>query len=306
MKRDHPVTAQRIDGKQVAAEVIETVKSHTAKLKASKSVTPGLAVVIVGEDPASQVYVSSKSRMAKECGFLSIQHTLPEETSEADLLALVAELNADQSVHGILVQLPLPSHIDSGKVIQTIAPEKDVDGFHFINVGKLGTGELDTAFVPCTPAGSMLLIEKVRGKDLSGLSAVVIGRSNIVGKPMANLLLAANCTVTIAHSRTKDLPAVAAKADIVVAAVGRPQMVKGDWIKPGATVIDVGINRIPAPEKGEGKTRLVGDVDYDQAVEVAGAITPVPGGVGPMTIAMLMANTLVSACRSCEFELPEF
>jgi len=306
MKRDHPVTAQRIDGKQVAAEVIETVKSHTAKLKGAKSVTPGLAVVIVGEDPASQVYVSSKSRMAKECGFLSIQHTLAEDTSEADLLALVAELNADQSVHGILVQLPLPAHIDSGKVIQTIAPEKDVDGFHFINVGKLGTGELDTAFVPCTPAGSMLLIEKIRGKDLSGLSAVVIGRSNIVGKPMANLLLAANCTVTIAHSRTKDLPAVASKADILVAAVGRPQMVKGDWVKPGATVIDVGINRIPAPEKGEGKTRLVGDVDYDQAVEVAGAITPVPGGVGPMTIAMLMANTLVSACRSCEFELPEF
>jgi len=300
------VTAQRIDGKQVAAEVIETVKSHTAKLKGAKSVTPGLAVVIVGEDPASQVYVSSKSRMAKECGFLSIQHTLAEDTSEADLLALVAELNADQSVHGILVQLPLPAHIDSGKVIQTIAPEKDVDGFHFINVGKLGTGELDTAFVPCTPAGSMLLIEKIRGKDLSGLSAVVIGRSNIVGKPMANLLLAANCTVTIAHSRTKDLPAVASKADILVAAVGRPQMVKGDWVKPGATVIDVGINRIPAPEKGEGKTRLVGDVDYDQAVEVAGAITPVPGGVGPMTIAMLMANTLVSACRSCEFELPEF
>ncbi len=300
------MTAQRIDGKQVAAEVIETVKSHTAKLKGAKSVTPGLAVVIVGEDPASQVYVSSKSRMAKECGFLSIQHTLAEDTSEADLLALVAELNADQSVHGILVQLPLPAHIDSGKVIQTIAPEKDVDGFHFINVGKLGTGELDTAFVPCTPAGSMLLIEKIRGKDLSGLSAVVIGRSNIVGKPMANLLLAANCTVTIAHSRTKDLPAVASKADILVAAVGRPQMVKGDWVKPGATVIDVGINRIPAPEKGEGKTRLVGDVDYDQAVEVAGAITPVPGGVGPMTIAMLMANTLVSACRSCEFELPEF
>jgi methylenetetrahydrofolate dehydrogenase (NADP+)/methenyltetrahydrofolate cyclohydrolase len=300
------VTAERIDGKQVAADVIETVKTHTQKLVDAKDVTPGLAVVILGEDPASQVYVASKSRMAKECGFLSVQHTLSAETSEADLLALVEDLNADRSIHGILVQLPLPPHIDSGKIIQTIAPEKDVDGFHFINVGKLGTGELDTAFVPCTPAGSMLLIERVRGKDLSGLSAVVVGRSNIVGKPMANLLLAANCTVTIAHSRTKDLPAVASRADILVAAVGRPQMVKGDWIKPGATVIDVGINRIPAPERGEGKTRLVGDVDYDQAVEVAGAITPVPGGVGPMTIAMLMANTLVSACRGSDFELPAF
>ena len=193
------------------------------------------------------------------------------------------------------MQLPLPAHIDSGRVIQTIAPEKDVDGFHFVNVGKLGTGELETAFVPCTPAGSMLLIERVRGKDLSGLNAVVVGRSNIVGKPMANLLLAANCTVTIAHSRTKDLPALARTADILVAAVGRPEMVKGDWVKPGATVIDVGINRVPAPEKGEGKTRLVGDVAFDEAAKVAGAITPVPGGVGPMTIAMLMANTVASA-----------
>jgi methylenetetrahydrofolate dehydrogenase (NADP+)/methenyltetrahydrofolate cyclohydrolase len=300
------VTAQRIDGKQVAADVVETVKTHTGKLASAKGVKPGLAVVIVGEDPASQIYVSSKSRMSKECGFHSVQHTLAAETSEADLLALVESLNADAAIHGILVQLPLPDHIDSGKVIQTIAPEKDVDGFHFINVGKLGTGELDTAFVPCTPAGSMLLVQKVLGKDLSGLSAVVIGRSNIVGKPMANLLLAANCTVTIAHSRTKDLPSVASKADILVAAVGRPQMVKGDWIKPGATVIDVGINRIPAPEKGEGKTRVVGDVDYEQASEIASAITPVPGGVGPMTIAMLMANTLVSACRASGFEQPEF
>ena len=215
-------------------------------------------------------------------------------------------LNADPTIHGILVQLPLPAHIDSGRIIQIIAPEKDVDGFHFVNVGKLGTGELDTAFVPCTPAGSMLLIERVRGKDLSGLSAVVVGRSNIVGKPMANLLLAANCTVTIAHSRTKDLPAVARTADILVAAVGRPEMVKGDWVKPGATVIDVGINRVPAPEKGEGKTKLVGDVDFAGASKVAGAITPVPGGVGPMTIALLMANTLVSAYRAAGLKRPRF
>ena len=204
------------------------------------------------------------------------------------------------------MQLPLPDHIDSGKVIQAIAPQKDVDGFSFVNVGKLGTGEVDSAFVPCTPAGSMLLIERVRGKDLSGLNAVVVGRSNIVGKPMANLLLAANCTVTIAHSRTKDLPALARTADILVAAVGRPEMIKGDWVKPGATVIDVGINRIPAPEKGEGKSRLVGDVDFDSAHKAAGAITPVPGGVGPMTIAMLMANTLVSASRAAGVEPPAF
>ena len=209
-------------------------------------------------------------------------------------------------INGILVQLPLPAHIDSGRVIQTIAPEKDVDGFHFINVGKLGTGELDTAFVPCTPAGSMLLIERVRGKDLSGLNAVVVGRSNIVGKPMANLLLAANCTVTIAHSRTKDLPALARTADILVAAVGRPEMVKGDWVKPGATVIDVGINRVPAPDKGEGKTRLVGDVAFGEAAKLAGAITPVPGGVGPMTIAMLMANTVASAYLAAGRKRPIF
>ena len=222
------------------------------------------------------------------------------------MLGLIDELNRDDAIHGILVQLPLPDHIDSGRVIQTIAPDKDVDGFHFINVGRLGTGELASAFVPCTPAGSMLLVERVRGTDLSGLSAVVVGRSNIVGKPMAHLLLAANATVTIAHSRTKDLPGLCATADILVAAVGRPEMVKGDWIKPGATVIDVGINRIPAPEKGEGKTKLVGDVAYEEAAAKAGAITPVPGGVGPMTIAMLMANTLVSACRTAGREPPKF
>ena len=295
-----------IDGKIVAEDVVETVKRFTAELAENHGVQPGLAVVIVGEDPASQVYVSSKGKKAKECGFLSVQHTLPAETSEADLLKLIDDLNTDPTIHGILVQLPLPDHIDSGKVIQAIAPQKDVDGFSFVNVGKLGTGEIDSAFVPCTPAGSMLLIERVRGKDLSGLNAVVVGRSNIVGKPMANLLLAANCTVTVAHSRTKDLPALARTADILVAAVGRPEMIKGDWVKPGATVIDVGINRIAAPERGEGKTRLVGDVDYAGAEKVAGAITPVPGGVGPMTIAMLMANTLASACRAAGMEPPEF
>jgi methylenetetrahydrofolate dehydrogenase (NADP+)/methenyltetrahydrofolate cyclohydrolase len=298
--------AERIDGKEVAGEVIASVKKEAARLLKEKGVQPGLAVVIVGEDPASQVYVASKSRMAKECGFLSVHHELPADAGEAELVRLVEELNADPKIHGILVQLPLPKQIDAGRIIQLIAPEKDVDGFSFVNVGKLGTGELGTAFVPCTPAGSMLLIERVRGKDLSGLNAVVVGRSNIVGKPMANLLLAANCTVTIAHSRTKDLPSVARNADILVAAVGRPEMIRGDWVKPGATVIDVGINRIPAPERGEGKTRLVGDVAYAEAEKAAGAITPVPGGVGPMTIAMLMANTLTSACRAAGTEVPEF
>lgn len=298
--------AQRIDGRAVADDVIASVKAGAASLAESSGVKPGIAVVIVGEDPASQVYVASKSRMAKECGFHSVQHTLPQDTAEDDLVALVETLNADDGIHGILVQLPLPDHMDDGRIIQTIAPEKDVDGFHFINVGKLVTGETDSAFVPCTPEGSMLMIRRVHGGDLSGLNAVVVGRSNIVGKPMAHLLLAANCTVTIAHSRTKDLPALARTADILVAAVGRPEMVRGDWVKPGATVIDVGINRIPAPERGEGKTRLVGDVAYAEAEAVAGAITPVPGGVGPMTIAMLMANTLTSACRSAGVEPPNY
>ena len=301
------MTARVIDGKQVAADVVETVKAATADLVSATGTVPGIAVVIVGEDPASQVYVRSKGKKAEECGFHSETYTMPADTSEADLLAKVAELNTDERIHGILVQLPLPDHIDEGKVIQTIAPEKDVDGFHFINVGKLGTGELGDAFVPCTPAGSMVLIRRaLETGDLSGLSAVVVGRSNIVGKPMANLLLAANATVTIAHSRTRDLPGLCRTADILVAAVGRPEMVKGDWVKPGACVIDVGINRIDAPEKGEGKTRLVGDVDYAGAAEVAGSITPVPGGVGPMTIAMLMANTLASACRSAGAEPPSY
>ena len=301
------MTAMIIDGKQVAADVVETVKAATADLVSATGTVPGIAVVIVGEDPASQVYVRSKGKKAEECGFHSETYTMPADTSESDLLARVAELNADERIHGILVQLPLPDHIDEGKVIQNIAPEKDVDGFHFINVGKLGTGELGDAFVPCTPAGSMVLLRRALGKgDLSGLGAVVVGRSNIVGKPMANLLLAANATVTIAHSRTKDLPALCRTADILVAAVGRPEMIKGDWVKPGACVIDVGINRIDAPERGEGKTRLVGDVDYTGAAEVAGSITPVPGGVGPMTIAMLMANTLASACRSAGVEPPSY
>jgi methylenetetrahydrofolate dehydrogenase (NADP+)/methenyltetrahydrofolate cyclohydrolase len=298
--------ARIIDGKAVGEDVVARVKALTADLVSTAGVTPGLAVVIVGEDPASQVYVASKSKRAKECGFHSVQHTLPADTSEETLLKLISDMNADPAINGILVQLPLPGHVDSGKVIQAIAPEKDVDGFHFVNVGKLGTGELETAFVPCTPAGSMLLIERACGKDLSGLCAVVVGRSNIVGKPMANLLLAANCTVTIAHSRTRDLPALARTADILVAAVGRPEMVRGDWIKPGATVIDVGINRIPAPERGEGKTRLVGDVAFAEAEPVAGAITPVPGGVGPMTIAMLMANTVVSAYLAAGRQRPQF
>jgi len=287
-----------IDGKAVAADVVANIKAATAVLVAATGVTPGIAVVIVGEDPASQVYVSSKGKKAKECGFHSVQHTLPEDTSEEELVALIEGLNRDTSIHGILVQLPLPRHMDSGRIIQTIAPEKDVDGFHFINVGKLGTGELASAFVPCTPAGSMLLIERARGRDLSGLNAVVVGRSNIVGKPMANLLLNANATVTIAHSKTKDLAELCRSADILVAAVGRPEMIKGDWVKPGATVIDVGINRVEAGETANGKARLVGDVAYEEAASSAGAITPVPGGVGPMTIALLMANTFASASRA--------
>jgi methylenetetrahydrofolate dehydrogenase (NADP+)/methenyltetrahydrofolate cyclohydrolase len=288
--------ARIIDGKAMAAEVIARVKQATEDLNGA--VQPGLAVVIVGDDPASHVYVASKSKMAKECGFHSVQHTLPADVSQDELMALVHQLNADPAIHGILVQLPLPSTLDAAPVIQAVSPDKDVDGFNFINIGRLGAGEVASAFVPCTPAGAMRMVRSIHGDDLSGLAAVVIGRSNIVGKPMASLLLAANATVTIAHSRTRDLPSVVRQADIVVAAVGRPQMVRGDWIRPGATVIDVGINRIPAPEKGEGKTRLVGDVAHDEAATVAGAITPVPGGVGPMTIAMLMANTLVAACRA--------
>ena len=297
-------TATRIDGKAMAAGIIEEVKTATAAL--SPGTVPGLAVVIVGEDPASQVYVGSKARMAEDCGFHSVKHVLPAETTEAALLSVIAGLNADAAIHGILVQLPLPPQIDANHVIQTIDADKDVDGFHLLNVGRLGTGAVDAAFVPCTPAGSMIMLRKILGDDLSGKTAVVVGRSNIVGKPMAQLLLAANATVTIAHSRTKDLPAVCRGADILVAAVGRPEMIRGDWVKEGAVVIDVGINRLAAPERGEGKTRLVGDVAYAEVAERASAITPVPGGVGPMTIAMLMANTVVAAYRAADKVAPRF
>ena len=290
-------SALLIDGKAASAAVLDRV----AREAASFGIKPGLAVVLVGEDPASQVYVKSKGKAAHSCGFHSVQHDLPATTSEADLIALVRRLNADPAIHGILVQLPLPAGIDSEKVLLTIAPEKDVDGFHPVNVGLLATGAIERALVPCTPAGAMLLIEeaaRVLGRDISGAEAVIVGRSNIVGKPMAQLLLAKNATVTIAHSRTRDLPSVARRADILVAAVGRPEMIRGDWIKPGALVIDVGINRIAGEglnAAGQPKTRLVGDVALDEALEVAGAITPVPGGVGPMTIAMLMSNTLRAA-----------
>jgi methylenetetrahydrofolate dehydrogenase (NADP+)/methenyltetrahydrofolate cyclohydrolase len=289
--------AQIIDGKAIAESVRQEITNRAARLLETSGKRPGLAVVLVGEDPASQVYVRNKDRAAEACGFHSVKHTLATDTSEADVLALVDQLNNDADIHGILVQLPLPKHIDESKVLRLIRPEKDVDGFHPVNVGLLTAGELESALVPCTPAGSLILLKRALGDTLSGLNAVVIGRSNIVGKPMASLLLQESCTVTIAHSRTKDLPNVVRSADIVVAAVGRPEMIKGDWIKPGATVVDVGINRIPAPERGEGKTRLVGDVAFSEAVDVAGAITPVPGGVGPMTIAMLMVNTLTAARR---------
>ncbi|KOF17056.1 methenyltetrahydrofolate cyclohydrolase [Ensifer adhaerens] len=295
-----------IDGKQVAASVIEAVKSATQTLEADAGVRPGLAVVIVGNDPASHAYVSSKSKMAKECGFQSIQHTLPEETTQEDLAALVATLNADPAIHGILVQLPLPKHLNSEPIIQSILPEKDVDGLHVVNAGKLATGDLEGGLVSCTPAGAMVFVRQTHGEDLSGLSAVVIGRSNLFGKPMAALLVAANATVTTAHSRTRDLPAVCRNADILVAAVGRAEMVKADWVKSGATVIDVGINRVPAPEKGEGKFKLVGDVAFGEVEKVAGVITPVPGGVGPMTIAMLMANTVIAAYRKAGRKPPRF
>lgn len=293
------MTATLIDGKAFAAGLRARIGAETAMLRETHGITPGLAVVLVGEDPASQVYVRAKGRQTVEAGMNSFEHKLPAETSEADLLSLIARLNGDRSVHGILVQLPLPAHLDAEAVINAIDPAKDVDGFHISNVGLLGTGQ--RAMVPCTPLGCLLLLRAHLG-DLSGRSAVVIGRSNIVGKPMAQLLLGESCTVTVAHSRTRDLPDVVRRAEIVVAAVGRPRMVTGDWIAPGATVIDVGINRIDA---GEGKTRLVGDVDFDSVSQVAGAITPVPGGVGPMTIACLLANTLTAACRSANLPEPE-
>ncbi len=283
------------------AAVSDATLARVAEAARAQNLTPGLAVVLVGSDPASQVYVGAKGRAAKLCGFHSLQFDLAETTPEAELLALVARLNKDPAIHGVLVQLPLPKAIDSTRVLEAIDPAKDVDGFHPVNVGLAASGVFGRALIPCTPAGSMILIDRAcehLSRQLEGLEAVIIGRSNIVGKPMAQLLLARNCTVTVAHSRTRDLPAVARRADVLVAAVGRPEMVRGDWVKPGAIVIDVGINRVPAPEKGEGKTRLVGDVAYAEAAEIAGAITPVPGGVGKMTIAMLMANTLVAAARA--------
>ncbi|WP_460274097.1 bifunctional methylenetetrahydrofolate dehydrogenase/methenyltetrahydrofolate cyclohydrolase FolD [Celeribacter sp. ULVN23_4] len=301
------MTAQIIDGKAFAATVREKVAAHVARLKEVHAITPGLAVVLVGEDPASQVYVRNKGKQTVECGMNSYEHKLAADTSEADLLALIEQLNADPAVHGILVQLPLPDHLDSDLVINSISPAKDVDGFHISNVGLLGTGQ--KSMVPCTPLGCLMMLRDQLG-SLSGLNAVVVGRSNIVGKPMAQLLLRDSCTVTIAHSRTKDIEEVCRRADILVAAVGRPEMIKGDWVKPGATVIDVGINRVDAPEKGlreDGtvKTKLVGDVEFASAAEVAGAITPVPGGVGPMTIACLLANTVTAACRANDLPEPE-
>jgi methylenetetrahydrofolate dehydrogenase (NADP+) / methenyltetrahydrofolate cyclohydrolase len=279
--------AQIIDGNAFSEQLRARIGAAVAGFTAQGHAPPGLAVVLVGDDPASQVYVRSKGKRTVEAGMRSFEHKLPETVSEAELLALVARLNADPAVDGILVQLPLPKHISAEKVIEAIDPAKDVDGFHSVNVGRLANGQ--KAFVPCTPLGSMMLLKSVRA-DLTGLEAVVVGRSNIVGKPMAQLLLAESCTVTIAHSRTKDLPALCRRADILVAAVGRPEMIRGEWVKPGATVIDVGINRVAGVEPG--KTRLVGDVAFAEAAEVVGAITPVPGGVGPMTIACLLRNTL--------------
>ena len=295
------MTAARIDGKAFAARLRERVGAHALDFANEAGRKPGLAVVLVGDDPASQVYVGSKGKATLAANMESFEHRLPDDTSEETLLALVEKLNHDDAVDGILVQLPLPDHLDEQSIIASISPDKDVDGFHVINAGRLSVGQ--SGFVPCTPLGCMMLLTDQLG-DLSGLEAVVIGRSNIVGKPMAQLLLDANATVTIAHSRTKDLAGVVARADIVVAAVGRPNMVRKEWLKPGATVIDVCINRLP-PEPGKDKGKLVGDVAFDEASEVASAITPVPGGVGPMTIAVLLRNTLVAAHRNAGLSVPE-
>lgn len=289
--------ATLIDGKAFSVALVERVGAAVARLEAAHGVKPGLAVVIVGEDPASQIYVRNKGETTLRAGMRSDTHRLADTTSQDELLALIAQLNADSGIHGILVQLPLPGHIDASVVLDAISPDKDVDGFHVMNAGRLAVGL--PGLVPCTPLGCLMLLKDQLG-DLSGLNAVIVGRSNIVGKPMAQLLLGESCTVTIAHSRTRDLPDVCRRADILVAAVGRPEMIKGDWIKPGANVIDVGINRVPSADPvkaAEGKTRVVGDVAFKEAVEVAGRITPVPGGVGPMTIACLLANTYSAACR---------
>ena len=296
------MSAQVIDGKAFAAKVRDQVSEHVKLLKVEHGIVPGLAVVLVGEDPASQVYVRSKGKQTIEVGMHSEEHKLDIATSEADLLSIISRLNSDPAINGILVQLPLPKHLNEDLVINSIDPAKDVDGFHISNVGLLGTGQ--RSMVPCTPLGCLMMLREHFG-SLSGKDAVIIGRSNIVGKPMAQLLLGDSCTVTVAHSKTKNLKQVVSHADVVVAAVGRAEMVPGDWIKPGAVVIDVGINRIPAPEKGEGQMKLVGDVDYDSCSKVAGAITPVPGGVGPMTIACLLANTLTATCRANGLTEPE-
>lgn len=294
-----PTDPKIIDGKAFAAGLRTKIAAALSELKSEHSLVPGLAVVLVGEDPASQVYVRNKARQTVEVGMSSFEHKLPVTASEEEVLSLVEKLNGDDTVHGILVQLPLPDQIDANKVIGTIDPAKDVDGFHIINAGLLATGQ--DALVACTPVGCVMLAKDRLG-DLSGVNAVVVGRSNIVGKPVAQLLLKENCTVTIAHSRTKDLPGLCRTADLLIAAVGRPEMIKGDWIKPGACVIDVGINRI---ETDEGKTRLVGDVAFAEAYENAGGITPVPGGVGPMTIACLLFNTVRAACASQNVDVPE-
>ncbi len=287
------VETKRIDGKARAARLVADIAAAAAKLRAASGVVPGLCAVLVGDDPASQMYVRAKGKAAGAAGIASFQRHLPETTREAELLALIAELNADNTIDGILVQLPLPKHIDPQRVIDAIDPRKDVDGFHAQNVGRLWSGSQAKALIPCTPYGCLLLLRDVV-PDLSGAAAVVLGRSNIVGKPMAALLLSENCTVTLGHSKSRDIPAILRPADIVVVAVGRPEFVRGDWIKPGAVVIDVGINRIAVPG---GKPRLVGDVAFAEAQGIAGAITPVPGGVGPMTIACLLRNTLIAACR---------
>ena len=297
------MSATIIDGKAFAEGIRKRVAAHVAALKTEHGLVPGLAVIIVGEDPGSQIYVRNKARQTAEIGMTSLKYELPEQTPEDELIALIKELNGREDVHGILCQMPVPDHIDPVAVINAIDPDKDVDMFHPMSAGKLLTGQKGP--VSCTPLGCLMLLRHLHGAELAGKEAIVIGRSNLVGKPMAQLLLRENCTVTMAHSRTRNLADVVRRADIVVAAVGREKMVKGDWIKPGATILDVGINRIPAPEKGEGKTRLVGDVDFDEAVEVAGAITPVPGGIGPMTIACLLANTVTTACLINGIEPPD-
>lgn len=297
------MSARLIDGKLYAAGLRARIATRVAAFRDATGRVPGLAVILVGDDPASRVYVANKARQTVEVGMASIEHRLPADTPQAELVALVEALNADPAVDGILCQLPLPKHLDGLAVIAAIHPDKDVDGLHVVSAGRLASGL--PGLVSCTPLGSMMLIRDALGDDLSGKDAVVIGRSILVGKPVAQLLLAANCTVTIAHSRTRNLPDVVRRADIVVAAVGRPEMVRADWIKPGACVIDVGINRVPAPDKGDGKTRLVGDVAFSECAEVAGSITPVPGGVGPMTIACLLYNTLLAAHRREGLAEPE-